>query len=63
MFYLNDIEEGGGTHFPQQDITLKPKQGDLHIFPAQWTHVHHGIVAPREDKYIVTGWINAIERN
>ena len=58
MTYLNDIEEGGGTNFVHQDLELEPKKGLTMIWPADWTHVHHGIPAPKEDKYIVTGWIS-----
>tara|TARA_Y100000992_G_C21251975_1_gene486366 strand:+ start:813 stop:1370 length:558 start_codon:yes stop_codon:yes gene_type:complete len=56
MFFLNDIKEGGGTEFPQQDFIVEPKQGRLVLFPAYWTHLHKGQVAPNEDKYIITGW-------
>ncbi len=55
MFYLNDINEGGGTKFPQQDIELKPRAGDLYIWPAFWTHSHFGLPAKKEFKYIITG--------
>ena len=56
MIYLNDIRNKGGTCWPQQNFTSKPREGDLYIWPAGWTHSHHGIVAPKEIKYIVTGW-------
>jgi len=56
MIYLNDIEEGGGTTFTHQNFTTKPREGDLYIWPAGWTHLHRGVVAPKEVKYIVTGW-------
>ena len=56
MFYLNDIRNKGGTRWPQQNFTSKPRAGDLYIWPAGWTHSHHGISAPRETKYILTGW-------
>lgn len=59
MFYLNDVEDGGGTEFPHQEFTAQPKRGTLVCFPAQWTHYHKGIVAPKEDKYILTGWFIA----
>ena len=54
--YLNDIEEGGGTHFVYQDYTARPARGRTVLWPAGYTHVHRGQVAPREDKYIITGW-------
>ena len=56
MFYLNDIKHKGGTHWPQQNFTTTPRAGDLYIWPAGWTHSHYGIVAPKEIKYIATGW-------
>lgn len=58
MFYLNDIKDGGGTCWPQQKFTSKPRQGSLIIWPADWTHSHYGIVANNEEKYIITGWFN-----
>ena len=56
MVYLNDIKKAGGTYWPQQKFTTKPRAGDLYIWPAGWTHSHMGIVAPNEIKYILTGW-------
>ena len=56
MFYCNTIKKGGGTYFPQQDITVQPQAGTFVIWPAAWTHSHLGVKAPNENKYIVTGW-------
>tara|TARA_Y100001963_G_C6694240_1_gene406185 strand:+ start:440 stop:997 length:558 start_codon:yes stop_codon:yes gene_type:complete len=58
MLYLNDIKEGGGTEFIYQKITAKPRAGDLYIWPAYWTHMHRGVNAPNEYKYILTGWFS-----
>ena len=58
MTYLNSIEEGGGTEFPNQETTLSAEQGLTLIWPTQWTHLHRGVIAPKETKYIVTGWLN-----
>ena len=54
--YLNDIREGGGTRFVYQDLVTRPARGKTVLWPAGYTHVHCGQVAPREDKYIITGW-------
>ena len=54
--YLNTIKKDGGTRFPQQNFTTPARVGDLLIWPASWTHSHHGINAPDETKYIITGW-------
>ena len=56
MFYLNTIKKGGGTYWPYQNFKSKPRQGSLFIWPAGWTHSHRGIIAPKEEKYIITGW-------
>ena len=56
MIYLNDIRNKGGTRWPQQNFTSKPREGDLYIWPAGWTHSHQGIPTPNETKYILTGW-------
>ena len=56
MFYLNDIKRAGGTRWPQQNFISKPRAGDLYIWPAGWTHSHHGIPAPKETKYLMSGW-------
>lgn len=56
MFYLNDVTDGGGTYFTNYDYTTQAKKGRLVIWPAYWTHTHHGVVSPTETKYIATGW-------
>jgi hypothetical protein len=38
--YLNDDYEGGEIHFPNQNITIKPKAGSLIIFPSQEPFIH-----------------------
>ncbi len=58
MFYLNDVTDKGGTHFSNQGITLKPRAGDLYIWPAYYTHMHYGIPSPSQIKYIATGWVS-----
>lgn len=60
MTYLNDIKNGGETEFYHQKIKVKPRKGKTLIWPADWTHTHRGIVAPKEEKYIVTGWLSFI---
>ena len=56
MFYLNNINTGGGTEFYHFNHTEKPEQGKIVIFSSEWIHVHKGEIAPFEDKYILTGW-------
>lgn len=54
--YLNDVNDGGGTEFTQYDYIIQPRQGNLVLFPAGWTHMHRGVISPTEEKYIMTGW-------
>jgi len=60
MIFLNDINTGGGTKFLHQKFIAKPKAGDFYIWPAYWTHLHQGVNAPKENKYIITGWVEYI---
>ena len=56
LWYLNDVHEGGETNFYNK-IWVKPKKGQLVLFPATWNHEHMGCMPISNDKYIVTGWI------
>ena len=58
MTYLNDVDEGGETHFSHYDINVKPKKGLTLIWPAEWTHAHRGNILREESKYMLTGWMN-----
>ena len=58
--YLNDVEKGGETEFLHQSYRATPKQGNVVIFPASFTHLHRGNPPLSGSKYIVTGWIEII---
>jgi hypothetical protein len=60
MLYLNTVTDNGGTRFIFQNITLSAIKGDLYIWPADFTHVHQGVVSKTQEKYIVTGWFEII---
>ena len=55
MFYLNTVEDGG-TKFTSYDLVTDCVEGRLVIWPAYWTHCHHGITSKTKTKYIATGW-------
>jgi prolyl 4-hydroxylase len=38
--YLNDDYVGGELYFPRFDLTLKPKKGDVAIFPSTYIYEH-----------------------
>ena len=60
MFYLNDVTNGGETEFPTQCKKFAPRAGDVLIWPVYWTHPHHGLPSPSQNKYIITGWFTYI---
>ena len=60
MTYLNDVKDGGGTHFVYQDHTFEARRGRTLIWPPDFTHTHAGVVSPTEHKYIITGWFNFV---
>ena len=61
MIYLNDVTDGGHTKFPNQNRKFQPRRGDILMWPAYFTHSHHGIVSKTQTKYIVTGWSTYID--
>lgn len=58
MTYLNNVDDGGTTHFSHFDIDIKPETGKTLIWPAEWTHAHRGSVLNGGEKYIITGWLH-----
>jgi prolyl 4-hydroxylase len=63
MAYLNPVEEGGSTDFPQLGLSIEPRPGALLIWnnadaegmPNPWT-IHAGTPVVRGVKYIITKW-------
>ena len=64
ILYLNDDYEGGETHFPNWDVKVKGKAGEL----VTWTNInkdrspntdtlHAGLPVTSGTKYIVVAWI------
>lgn len=67
FLYLNDVEEGGGTRFPQLDITIQPKKGSALLWPNvkdddpmerdPRTH-HEALPVTKGVKYGANAWIH-----
>jgi hypothetical protein len=57
FWYLNTVQEGGETEFLEQEVTIKPTEGTLVLFPAAWTHVHRGRPPISNPKYTLISWI------
>ncbi|MCY3689118.1 MAG: 2OG-Fe(II) oxygenase [Gammaproteobacteria bacterium] len=58
MTYLNDVDDGGATHFVHQRLDVQPRKGVTLIWPAEWTHAHRADVLDSGKKYIITGWMH-----
>jgi hypothetical protein len=57
VMYLNTVEDGGGTIFPEHDYTSEPIAGRLVLFPSSWQHPHLGAVPLSGDKWVVSSFI------
>jgi hypothetical protein len=57
IFYLNDVEEGGETNFPDIEYSVKPKRGRMLFFPCQYPLRHEGLIPISNDKYIINTFI------
>ena len=57
MWYLNDVESGGETRFPQLDISISPRAGRLLVFPPYWMYQHEGLPPKSGDKYIISTYL------
>ena len=51
--YLNDVDFGGETEFPELNLTISPVCGTMLVFPSIWTYLHRGNVPISNDKYIL----------
>ena len=58
LFYLNDVEEGGLTVFPFHDLEIKPKKGEVVVFPPTWEYPHLGQAPISNDKYIMSTYLH-----
>jgi 2-oxoglutarate-Fe(II)-dependent oxygenase superfamily protein len=57
LWYLNEVEQGGETAFPQLDITVRPAAGRLLMFPPYWMYQHEGRAPQSGDKYILSTYL------
>lgn len=58
MFYLNDVEEGGETVFPDYKLGVTPAKGSLLVFPPFWTHPHQAEKPKSNAKYILSTYLH-----
>lgn len=51
--YPNDDYEEGGLHFQHQNLLVKPKAGDLYIFPSTYMYSHRAMPVKSGTKYSI----------
>lgn len=51
--YPNDDYEGGELYFRLQDLSIKPKAGDLYIFPSNFMYPHKAMPVLSGTKYSI----------
>ena len=65
--YLNDVEAGGGTNFPELDITVMPKRGRALLWPSvmnddptkkDWRTTHQALPVEKGIKYGANAWFH-----
>jgi prolyl 4-hydroxylase len=54
LFYLNTVQEGGETHYPDFDLTIPATSGSILLFPPMWMYPHEGRMPISESKYIIS---------
>jgi len=67
FLYLNDVEAGGGTNFPDLDLTVMPKKGRLLLWPSvidsnpskkDFTTRHQALDVEAGEKYGANAWLH-----
>jgi prolyl 4-hydroxylase len=57
LWYLNDVEKGGETAFPQLGLKISARAGRLLMFPPYWMYQHAGLAPESSDKYILSTYL------
>jgi hypothetical protein len=60
IIYLNDGYEGGEINFETHDICIKPKTGDLVIFPGNMHYAHEVKRIVSGDRYTLPIWFTIV---
>jgi prolyl 4-hydroxylase len=58
VLYLNDVDSGGETHFERFNLSIKPKEGRLVIFPANFIYLHSALPPISNTKFAAVTWFN-----
>ena len=57
LWYLNDVEVGGETEFPQLGLKVSARTGRLLMFPPYWMYQHAGLAPQSSAKYILSTYL------
>jgi hypothetical protein len=61
IIYLNDNYEGGEIKFETHDLSIKPKSGDLVMFPGNMHYAHEVTKVLSGDRYTLPIWFTVVE--
>lgn len=56
ILYLNDAYEGGELFFPELDLEIKPRAGEVVLFPSNFCFVHLSKPVIKGVKHAVVTW-------
>jgi hypothetical protein len=56
LWYVNTVDTGGETWFPDIDVRIKPVAGRLIVFPPYWMFQHAGLPPVSGEKYIISSY-------
>lgn len=59
--YLNDDYEGGELYFDKLNLTIKPKAGDLYLFPSSYVYSHAAMPVKSGTKYSIVTMLDYLE--
>jgi len=67
FIYLNDVEQGGGTHFEELNVTVLPSRGRVLIWPnvydndpnkKDWRTIHEALPVEKGIKFGANAWFH-----
>jgi 2OG-Fe(II) oxygenase superfamily len=59
--YINDDYEGGELYFDKFNLTIKPKAGDLYLFPSAFVYSHAAMPVQSGTKYSIVTMLDYFE--
>lgn len=59
--YLNDNYEGGELYFDKLNLKIKPKAGDLYLFPSSYIYSHAAMPVTSGIKYSIVTMLDYLE--